>query len=140
MMYRKVKDLILVSFLGMFYYAVVVGLNGHLTKVPLGEYYFAAFTLAVALGVLVDRPSQLIEWPLCFLFGGTSGSLILLAILQYLGMNFTQEQLLYTISSTFAWFGVLAVTLMVGVIMGAMFKLSYALIRRLTVPTPQRVK
>lgn len=127
-MYNKNKDLILLSFFGFIYYAIVVGMNGHLTKVPLGEYFLVPFLTSIFLGMSISRSSQMLEWPLCFLFGGTIGSMTIMFVLSFLGMNFSLMSVAYTISNTFAWFGVVSAMILIGILLGAFFKASYNLV------------
>ena len=104
-MYQRNKDLILLFISGFMYYAIVVGLSGHLTKVPMGEYFATPFIVSCFLGFAVTRSSQMIEWPLCFLFGGTLGSLCIMGVLSSLGMSFNFVTMAATLSHTLAWFG-----------------------------------
>ncbi|MEM7646953.1 MAG: hypothetical protein AAF203_08595 [Pseudomonadota bacterium] len=127
-MYNKSKDLILISFFGFIYYAIVVGLNGHLTKVPLGEYFVMPFAIACFMGMIIQRTSQIIEWPLCFLFGGTIGSVALISVLSFLGMEFTLRSIAFTVSSTFAWFGVMATLILVGILIGSFLRSTFTLV------------
>ena len=127
-MYSKNKDLIILSFFGFIYYAIVVGMNGHLTRVPLGEYYLVPFIVSMFIGMSISRSSQMLEWPLCFLFGGTLGSLSLMVILSLLGMEFTFYKAAFTISNTFAWFGVVSVMMLTGILLGAFLKATYNLV------------
>ena len=127
-MYNKNKDLILLSFFGFIYYAIVVGMNGHLTKVPLGEYFLVPFLTSILLGMSISRSSQMLEWPLCFLFGGTIGSMTIMFVLSLLGMNFNLMTVAYTISNTFAWFGVVSAMILIGILIGAFLKASYNLV------------
>jgi hypothetical protein len=127
-MYEQNKDLILVSFFGFIYYAIVIGLNGHLTRIPLGEYFLVPFALAVLMGMAIGRPSQMLEWPLCFLFGGVTGSFSIVLILSFLGMSFSLQEVLFTLSQTFAWFGVVSAMILVGMLLGAFLKASYNLV------------
>ena len=127
-MYSKNKDLIILSFFGFIYYAIVVGMNGHLTRVPLGEYYLVPFIVSMFIGMSISRSSQMLEWPLCFLFGGTLGSLSLMVILSLLGMEFNFYKAAFTISNTFAWFGVVSVMMLTGILLGAFLKATYNLV------------
>ena len=127
-MYNKNRDLVILSFFGFIYYAIVVGLNGHLTKVPMGEYFIVPFIVSIFMGMSVARSSQMIEWPLCFLFGGTLGSMSIIGVLSLLGMNFDFYQIAFTISNTFAWFGVVSVLILMGILLGAFLKSTYTLI------------
>ena len=127
-MYSKNKDLIILSFFGFIYYAIVVGMNGHLTRVPLGESYLVPFIVSMFIGMSISRSSQMLEWPLCFLFGGTLGSLSLMVILSLLGMEFTFYKAAFTISNTFAWFGVVSVMMLTGILLGAFLKATYNLV------------
>ena len=127
-MYNKNRDLIILSFFGFIYYAIVVGLNGHLTKVPLGEYYIIPFIISVFMGISVVKSSQMLEWPLCFLFGGTIGSISIIGVLSVLGMSFNFYEVAFTISNTFAWFGVVSVTILIGILLGAFLRSTYNLV------------
>ena len=127
-MYNRNKDLIIVSFFGFIYYAIVIGMNGHLTRIPLGEYFLIPFIVSTLMGFSIRRPSQMIEWPLCFLFGGTLGSINIIVILSFLGMNFSFYKVAYTISHTFAWFGVVAAMILIGILLGSFLKATYSLI------------
>lgn len=127
-MYSKNKDLILLSFFGFIYYAIVIGLSGHLTRVPMGEYFLIPFVVSIFMGMAITRSSQMLEWPLCFMFGGTIGSLAIIVILSLLGMEFNFYKIAFTISNTFAWFGVVSVMMLMGILLGAFFKASYNLI------------
>lgn len=127
-MYNRNKDLILVSFFGFIYYAIVIGLNGHLTKIPLGEYFLIPFVLSVFMGIAISRPSQMIEWPLCFLFGGTLGTINIMVILSLLGMNFSFHDVAYTISQTLAWFGVVSALILIGILIGTFGRTTYNLV------------
>ena len=127
-MYNKNRDLVILSFFGFIYYAVVVGLNGHLTKVPMGEYFIIPFIVSVFLGMSIARSSQMLEWPLCFLFGGTLGSISIIGVLSILGMNFDFYSIAFTISNTFAWFGVVSVMILIGILLGAFLRATYTLV------------
>ena len=126
--YNQNKDLVLLSFFGFIYYAIVVGLNGHLTKVPMGEYFLVPFALSVLMGMSIGRSSQMIEWPLCFLFGGTIGSLAIMVVLTVMGMSFDFYEVAFTLSNTFAWFGVVSVMMLIGILIGAFLKATYNLV------------
>ncbi len=126
--YNQNRDLVLLSFFGFIYYAIVVGMNGHLTKVPLGEYFLAPFILSVFMGLSIRRSSQMLEWPLCFLFGGVTGSIAIIGVLNFFGMPFDFYKVAFTISNTFAWFGVVSVMLLLGILLGAFLKATYTLI------------
>jgi len=127
-MYEENKDLVLVSFFGFIYYAIVIGLNGHLTRVPLGEYFLVPFLVATLMGMAISRPTQMLEWPLCFLFGGVLGSISIVLILSFLGLSFGFLQAAFTVSQTFAWFGVVSAMILIGILLGAFLKASYNLI------------
>lgn len=127
-MYERNKDLILVSVFGFIYYAIVIGLNGHLTRVPLGEYFIAPFIVSVLMGMTISRPEQMLEWPLCFLFGGVSGSATILIFLSLFGSSMGLIQGLYVISQTFAWFGVIAALILVGILSGSFVKATFNLV------------
>ena len=127
-MYNKNKDLILLSFFGFIYYAIVVGLNGHLTRVPMGEYFLAPFIVSIFMGMAISRSSQMIEWPLCFMFGGTIGTMTIMVVLSLLGMSFDFYGIAFTISNTFAWFGVVSVMILMGLLLGAFLKSTYILV------------
>lgn len=127
-MYKKNKDLILVSLFGFIYYAIVIGFNGHLTKVPLGEYFVIPFIVSCLMGFVITRSSQMIEWPLCFLFGGTLGSITIVGVLSLLGMAFDSYQVAYTISNTFAWFGVVSAMILIGILLGSFLKATFNLV------------
>ncbi len=127
-MYNKNKDILLLRFFGFIYYAIVVGMNGHLTKVPLGEYFLVPFITSIFLGMGISRSSQMLEWPLCFLFGGTTGSLTIMAVLTVLGMKFTIISIAFTLSNTLAWFGVISVMILLGILLGAFLRATYTLI------------
>ncbi len=127
-MYNKNRDLILLSFFGFIYYAVVIGLNGHLTKVPMGEYFLVPFMVSVFMGMSIRRSSQMIEWPLCFLFGGTLGSIAIVGVLSLLGMPFSFFDIAFTISNTFAWFGVVSVMILIGILFGSFLRATYTLV------------
>lgn len=127
-MYNRDKDLILVCFFGFIYYAIVIGLNGHLTQLPLGEYYLIPFILSTLMGISISRPSQMIEWPLCFLFGGTVGCLNIILILSLLGMHFSFHDVVYTISQTLAWFGAVAVMITIGILIGTFSRTTYNIV------------
>ncbi len=126
--YSQNRDLVLLSFFGFIYYAIVVGMNGHLTKVPMGEYFLAPFALSIFMGMSITRSSQMLEWPLCFLFGGVTGSMTLIAVLSFFGLTFSFYKIAFTVSSTFAWFGVVAVMLLLGILLGAFLKATYNLV------------
>lgn len=126
--YNQNRDLVILSFFGFIYYAIVVGLNGHLTKVPMGEYFLAPFAVSIFMGMSIHRSSQMLEWPLCFLFGGTMGSMTLITVLSLLGMPFSFYDVAYTISNTFAWFGVVSVMILIGILLGAFLRATYNLV------------
>lgn len=127
-LYYYNRDLVLVTFIGFIYYAIVVGMSGHLTRVPMGEYFLFPFVLSVFMGMSIQRSSQMLEWPLCFLFGGTLGSLTIMTVLALLGMNFTFLKIAFTISHTMAWFGVVAVMILIGILIGAFLRATYTLV------------
>lgn len=127
-MYEKNKDLILVSIFGFIYYAIVIGLNGHLTRVPLGEYFIVPFAVSVLMGMTITRPEQMLEWPLCFLFGGVIGSLTIVTFLSLSGLSYGIVQSLYILSQTFAWFGVIAALILVGILTGAFLKATFNMV------------
>lgn len=127
-LYYNNRDLILVSIIGFIYYAIVVGLNGHLTRVPMGEYFIVPFVLSVFMGMSIARSSQMLEWPLCFLFGGTVGSIMIMGMLALFGMDFSFYDVAFTISNTFAWFGVVSVLILIGILFGAFLKATYSLV------------
>ena len=127
-MYEKSKDLILLSFFGFIYYAIVVGMNGHMTKVPLGEYFILPFAISCFMGMAIHQTSQMIEWPLCFLFGGIMGTLSLMTVLSFLGMSFTVKTIAITLSGTFAWFGVVSLLILIGILFGAFCKATFNLV------------
>jgi len=127
-MYKQNKDLILVSLFGFIYYAIVIGFNGHLTKVPLGEYFIIPFVVACLMGLVIVRPSQMIEWPLCFFFGGTLGSISIICVLSLLGMSFNYYEIAFTLSNTFAWFGVVSAMILIGILIGSFLKATFNLI------------
>lgn len=127
-MYNKSKDLIIVTLYGFIYYAIVIGLNGHLTRVPLGEYFIFPFLLACFMGIMISRPSQMLEWPLCFLFGGTLGTIGIVTVLSILGMEFTVLSIVAIISHTLAWFGTVSVMILAGLLLGTFFKATLNLI------------
>ncbi len=126
--YNQNRDLVLLSFFGFIYYAIVVGMNGHLTKVPMGEYFLVPFVISIFLGMSISRSSQMLEWPLCFLFGGVFGSMMIISVLSFFGMDFAFYDIAFTISNTFAWFGVVAVMILLGILMGAFLKATYNLV------------
>lgn len=127
-MYKQNRDLILISVFGFIYYAIVIGLNGHLTRVPLGHYFLVPFFVAVFMSFSIQRSSQIIEWPLCFLFGGTIASSTLIVVLSLLGMQFTLYDVAYTLSQTFAWFGTVSAMMMIGILAGTFLKATYNLV------------
>ncbi len=126
-MYEKNKDLILVTLFGFIYYAIVIAINKDLTRIPLGEYFLTPFIIAILMGGSIRRSSQMIEWPLCFFFGGTLASLQLVFILSIFGLNFSFIKLAYTVSQTFAWFGSVSALILVGILIGAFLRASYNL-------------
>jgi hypothetical protein len=127
-LYHQNRDLVILSFFGFIYYAVVVGLSGHLTKVPMGEYFIVPFLVSILMGISISRTSQMIEWPLCFLFGGALGSINIIAVLSLLGMSFSFYDVAFTLSNTFAWFGVVSVMILIGILLGAFLKATYNLV------------
>jgi hypothetical protein len=70
----------------------------------------------------------MLEWPLCFLFGGVSGSATILIFLSLFGSSMGLIQGLYVISQTFAWFGVIAALILVGILSGSFVKATFNLV------------
>ncbi|MCJ8278319.1 MAG: hypothetical protein MJK18_15885 [Bdellovibrionales bacterium] len=124
-MYSRSRDLILVSLFGFIYYAIVVGMNGHLTKIPSGEYFLAPFALSILMGIAISYSGQIMEWPLCFMFGGSLGSVTIIGVLNYLGMEFTMMEMAKTVVHTLSWYGLLAAMMMVGILIGYFLKLTF---------------
>ena len=126
--YDQNKDLILIGLSGLIYYAIVIGLNGHLSNVPLAEYFLVPLAVSCFLGMAVQKPLQMIEWPLCFMFGGAIGCITLLSILKSIGMPMNIYQAAFTISSTLAWFGVITTLVLVGILVGVFMKATFNLV------------
>ena len=103
-------------------------MNGHLTKVPSGEYFIAPFAISLFMGMAVNHSSQILEWPLCFMFGGASGSVTIIAILEYFGMNFTMVEFAKTIAHTLSWYGLLSGMMVVGILVGYFLKLTFNIV------------
>ena len=127
-MYERNKDLVLVSFFGFIYYAIVVGFSGSLTQVPMGEYFILPFLISILMGMSLAKSSQMIEWPLCFLFGGSTGSIMMVLVLSVLGRPFSIIEMASTISHTFAWFGGISAMIIIGIMIGAFMKATYTLV------------
>lgn len=127
-MYLKNRDLILISLYGFIYYAIVVGMNGHLTKIPSGEYFYLPFLISLFMGIAINESSQIMEWPVCFLFGGTTGTLSIIGVLTYLGMDFTVMEFAKTMVHTLSWYGLLAAMMMVGILVGYFLKLTFNIV------------
>ncbi|MCB0378131.1 MAG: hypothetical protein KDD33_06540 [Bdellovibrionales bacterium] len=127
-MYQKSRDLILISLFGMIYYAVAVAMTGHLNKIPAVEFFAIPFVVAILLGFIIQASHQIIEWPLCYLFGGAVGSVLMVGVLSYLGVEFNLMQFSQVISHTFAWFGILAGIMLVGILVGYFLRLTVNLI------------
>ena len=113
-MYRHNRDLILIIFFGFIYYAVTVGFNHNLTQIPLGKSLILPFVISLFMGFAIQKPSQLIEWPLSFMFGGIFGAITIIPILSFLGLNFSLNQIGETLSFTLAWFGADSVLILLG--------------------------
>ena len=127
-MYLKNRDLILISLYGSIYYAIVVGMNGHLTKIPSGEYFYLPFLISLFMGIVISESSQIMEWPVCFLFGGATGTLSIIGVLTYLGMDFTVMEFAKTMVHTLSWYGLLAAMMMVGILVGYFLKLTFNIV------------
>ena len=137
-MYLKNRDLILISLYGFIYYAIVVGLNGHLTKIPSGEYFYLPFFISLFMGMIISESSQIMEWPVCFLFGGAAGTASIVGILSYLGMPFTIMEFAKTMVHTLSWYGLLSAMMMVGILIGYFLKLTFNMVLgSLRIPTQQ---
>lgn len=126
--YDQNRDLILLSFFGYIYYAIIIAMNGHLTNIPMGEYFLVPFIVSIFMGISVVRSSQMLEWPLCFLFGGTLGSITIIGVLSLLGMSFNFYDIVFTINTTFAWFGAVSAMILLGILLGAFFRATYLLV------------
>ena len=127
-MYERNKDLVLVSFFGFIYYAIVVGFTNNLTQVPMGEYFMLPFIISILMGMSIAKSSQMIEWPLCFLFGGTTASVMMVMVLTVLGHSFKSIEVASIVSHTFAWFGGIAAMITVGILLGAFIRATYILV------------
>ena len=127
-MYSKNRDLILVSLFGFIYYAIVIGMNGHLSKIPSGEYFLTPFALSLLMGIAIQSSSQILEWPICFLFGGSFGAVTIVGVLSYLGMEFTMMDMARTVVHTMTWYGLLAAMMTVGILVGYFLKLTFNVI------------
>jgi hypothetical protein len=127
-MYSRNKDLVIVSFFGFIYYAIVIGLSNNLTQIPLGEYFLLPFIVAILMSFSIRHPEQMIEWPLCFLFGGTIGAINIIIVLSFLGVDFSFYKIAHTLSHTFAWFGVISSMILIGILIGAFLKATYHIV------------
>lgn len=127
-MYEKNKDLILVTLFGFIYYAIVIALHQDIERIPLGVYFIAPFIVAILMGFALREPSQMIEWPLCFFFGGITASVHLLFIVSLIGMPMSILKAVFIMSQTFAWFGSLSAMILIGLLVGGFFRASYNLV------------
>ena len=132
--FLRTYDLLKMSLLGLVYYSIVVTVTGELTEVPPGLYIVLPIAFSFVFGLTVQRPSQVFEWPLCFLFGGTIGTLLMMGVLTVMGKDFEIYQMAFTLSSTFAWFGVISVNVLLGNTLGAITKVVYLMILGLIAP------
>ena len=127
-MYEKNRDLILLCFFGFIYYSIVVGLNGHMTRVPLAEFFTIPFFIACLMGISISKISQMLEWPICFFFGGLLANLLLMSLMGIMGAPVVFAQLINTFSVTFAWFGTISIMILIGLFIGIFLKFSYQLV------------
>lgn len=127
-MYKHNRDIILIIFFGFIYYAITVGFNRDLTQIPLGKSFVLPFVASIFMGFALQKPSQLLEWPLSFMFGGIFGAIMIIPILGFLGLNFSLSQIGETLSFTLAWFGTHSVLILSGLFISNLVRAVFDLI------------
>ena len=124
-MHERNNDLILITFFGFIHHVIMFGFNLYLIQIPSIEHFTVLLTASVFMGLAIQTPSQMIEWPLCFLFGSALGALNIVPLLIIFGMNFNFHQMTNMLYHTLIRSSFLSSTIFVGLLISGFIRVVF---------------
>jgi hypothetical protein len=113
-MVQRNNDLILMILLGVAFYYVNIYINAF----PVEQQIYVGIAFSFFCGLFLSGYHQMVEWPLCFYFGGILSSAIPIAIQYTATQKLDLAILVSRFEATTLWYGIFLTSWIIGLPLG----------------------